>query len=252
MKSYGLELLGNITIKEVSVLPTWSLSYEKQILYLTTDKHMYYANNVEWVDLYEFDSSRIISIDASKISGIISPENIPSDVFGTFVAVANQAARFSLTATPSGDVSLGDTVLQQDTGNMYYVIDLDNLDSELGYSSAALAFSRVNNTFLDSPVTLLSTDCIGTKTFTNTGATNEVIMLLPPGEDGFRVNAIVTTSNLFTFKASEFETIRYLDVISKLNGYITSSTVGHQLQLEWSGTQWVASIIGENWSIETS
>jgi hypothetical protein len=39
---------------------------------------------------------------------------------------------------------------------------------------------------------------------------------------------------------------------SILGGFIQSAIVGNQVQLDWSGTQWVASIMGDDWNLETS
>ena len=93
-----------------------------------------------------FDGSDNISInttvgniDASKItSGTINasrlPEipidKLPAGALERLVIVANQAARYQLT---SSDVQEGDTVKQEDTGVMYFVVDTDNLANENGY-----------------------------------------------------------------------------------------------------------------------
>ena len=82
-----------------------------------------------------FDGSKNITIpvttlDATKLTGMIPIASIPQGALERLVPVANQAARFALT---TDDVQLGDTVKEQDTGKMYYVVDTSNLDSEDGY-----------------------------------------------------------------------------------------------------------------------
>lgn len=85
-----------------------------------------------------FDGSRditinneIANIDASKItSGTIDIERLPKGALERLVIVENQEARFALT---SEDVQEGDTVKQEDTGVMYFVVNIDNLSSEAGY-----------------------------------------------------------------------------------------------------------------------
>jgi len=117
---------------------------------------------------------------------------------------------------------------------------------------AAEGLSRVNKTHANSPYTVTAAGCNGYKTHTNTGATAQLIMLLPAGADGYRVNAIVTAAYDFIFTADGTETIRYTDTVSVAGGSIKAAVVGHQLQLDWSGTQWVASIVGNLWNLETS
>lgn len=93
-----------------------------------------------------FDGSNNISInttvgniDASKItSGTINAdrlpeiplEKLPAGALERLVIVENQAARYQLTTS---DIQEGDTVKQEDTGVMYFVVDTDNLANENGY-----------------------------------------------------------------------------------------------------------------------
>lgn len=85
-----------------------------------------------------FDGSKNITIntnlsgiDASKItSGTIDIERLPKGALERLVITENQTARFQLT---SDDVQEGDTVKQEDTGVMYFVVDINNLNNESGY-----------------------------------------------------------------------------------------------------------------------
>jgi hypothetical protein len=71
------------------------------------------------------------NVDASKItSGTIDIARLPKGALENLVHVANQTARFALT---TNEVSKGDTVNQDDTDIMYYVIDTNNLNNENGY-----------------------------------------------------------------------------------------------------------------------
>lgn len=80
---------------------------------------------------HNHDNSTITSIDASKItSGTIDIERLPKGALERLVIAENQAARFQLT---SDDVQEGDTVKQEDTGVMYFVVDVNNLNNENGY-----------------------------------------------------------------------------------------------------------------------
>ena len=105
---------------------------------------------------------------------------------------------------------------------------------------------------VDSPVSLVASDCTGFKIFTNNGATSEIVMLLPPGADGYRVNALIASDAGMVFTAYGTETIRYLNSISIPGGSIISTGIGDELQLDWSGTQWVANVLGTSWQLETS
>ena len=134
-------------------------------------------------------------------------------------------------------------VLSDESSTMLYTLTVGTGRSRL---------IRANKTQVDSPVEMISNDCNGFKVFTNTDAVSETVMLLPTGVDGYRVNAIITSNAGFTFKANGTETIRYLDTVSKPGGNITSSSIGDQLQLDWSGTQWLTSVLGSSWQLEVS
>lgn len=82
-------------------------------------------------DSHSHTNATITSIDASKItSGVIDIERLPKGALERLVIVANQSERYALTAD---DVQEGDTVKQEDTGVMYFVVDIDNLANENGY-----------------------------------------------------------------------------------------------------------------------
>lgn len=94
-------------------------------------------------------NTNLSSIDASKItSGTIDIERLPKGALERLVVAENQTARFQLT---SNDVQEGDTVKQEDTGVMYFVVDINNLDNESGYkvytagSATSVPWSGVTN-----------------------------------------------------------------------------------------------------------
>ena len=94
-------------------------------------------------------NTNLSSIDASKItSGTIDIERLPKGALERLVVAENQTARFQLT---SNDVQEGDTVKQEDTGVMYFVVDINNLDNENGYkvytagSATSVPWSGVTN-----------------------------------------------------------------------------------------------------------
>lgn len=86
-----------------------------------------------------FITTTIENLDASKItSGTLNAsrlpeipiEKLPKGALERLVIVENQAARYRLTTS---DVQEGDTVKQEDTGVMYFVVDTSNLANENGY-----------------------------------------------------------------------------------------------------------------------
>ena len=78
----------------------------------------------------------IPNIDATKLTGIVPISNLPQAALERVVHVTNQAARFQLTTEK---VQLGDTVIQDDTGVMYIVVDESRLNSAAGYEEYAAA-----------------------------------------------------------------------------------------------------------------
>lgn len=91
-------------------------------------------------------TASIPSVPASKIDGILSIDNIPHGALERVVQIENEDARFALT---TGDVQLGDTVKQLDTGVMYVVVNESALSSDDGYmeyvagSAASVPWSGV-------------------------------------------------------------------------------------------------------------
>lgn len=85
----------------------------------------------------------ITALAASKLTGVIAPENLPDSVKTHVKDVNDQDARFALTST---DVQEGDVVKQLDTGALYFVRDVANLSSETGYeqiSVTSIAWDKV-------------------------------------------------------------------------------------------------------------
>lgn len=75
-------------------------------------------------------SITIPSIDAASVTGVLPLNTIPHGALERLVHVANKTARFQLTNT---QVQTGDSVIQDDTGVMYIVVDDSKLNSDAGY-----------------------------------------------------------------------------------------------------------------------
>lgn len=77
------------------------------------------------------DISIIIpSIDAASVTGVLPLNTIPQGALERLVHVADKAARFKLT---TDTVQTGDSVIQDDTGVMYVVVDDSLLNVDNGY-----------------------------------------------------------------------------------------------------------------------
>lgn len=72
----------------------------------------------------------IPSVPATCLNGVIPLANIPQGAIEKLVHVQNEAERFKL---DTSSVQTGDTVLQDNTGIMYIVVDDTKLSSEAGY-----------------------------------------------------------------------------------------------------------------------
>lgn len=75
-------------------------------------------------------SITIPSIDAASVTGMLPLNTIPQGALERLVHVANKTARFRLTNT---QVQTGDSVIQDDTGIMYIVVNDSKLNSDAGY-----------------------------------------------------------------------------------------------------------------------
>ena len=86
------------------------------------------------------NSEDIISLDASKLTGMIDLARLPQGALERLYPVENDEARFALTIN---EVQNGDTVKVNDTKMLYIVVDDTKLSSEEGYTeyTAGLASS---------------------------------------------------------------------------------------------------------------
>ena len=130
-------------------------------------------------------ANKILKLDdeaklpADILSGIIPIENLPKGALERCVVVANDEARFALTTE---DVQLGDTVKVTDTNLMYFVKDVENLNSEAGYEiyTAGAASSVEWAGVLNTPTTLGGygiTDAVHTSEVVTTAEANKVLKL---------------------------------------------------------------------------
>ncbi len=135
--------------------------------------------------------------------------------------------------------------------------DMDTMISEFPAFIAALntagvvGYSRTNYTQAVSPVALSVAQLAGFCTFTNTGASGDTTLELTAGFDNAKAKMIITTAQNYYFKDNGTETIRFISDVSIAGGRIGSAVIGTVIELEWSGTQWIATSNGLP-SLETS
>lgn len=85
---------------------------------------------------------------AHIVSGVFDLDRLPHGALERLIIVENQAARFNLTTNDAQD---GDTVKQDDTGVMYFIVDDSKLDNADGYveytagTATAVAWSGVTD-----------------------------------------------------------------------------------------------------------
>jgi hypothetical protein len=53
MKSYGMNMKGDLSIENVNGLPSWTSADESRVVYDTSSNKMYIGNNIGWVDTAE-------------------------------------------------------------------------------------------------------------------------------------------------------------------------------------------------------
>jgi len=82
-------------------------------------------------------------------------------------------------------------------------------------------------------------DLDGSKTFTNTGATEEINFSLPVGAVNYKCNFLITENQYLKVTANGTETFRYLGNISAEGGYIRNNVIGTTWTITWSGSEWI-------------
>ena len=107
-------------------------------------------------------SITIPSIDATSITGVLPLNTIPQGALERLVHVANKAARFKLTTV---QVQTGDSVIQDDTGVMYVVVDDSKLNVDAGYQEykAGTALEATHATNADNATNAATAGKVGHK-----------------------------------------------------------------------------------------
>ena len=83
-----------------------------------------------WAKKASLDINDVPNIPTTKVAGTLDIAQIPKAALERLVIVANQAARYALTTDTAQN---GDTIKEQDTGLMYFVVDDTKLNQAAGY-----------------------------------------------------------------------------------------------------------------------
>lgn len=126
-------------------------------------------------------------IPASILPDKIPIEKLPAGALERCVVVSDDETRFTLTNDEINGVQLGDTVKVNDTGMMYLVVDVDNLNNEAGYEpyNAGSATSVPWSGVLNSPTTLNGygiTDAVNSADVVTTAEPNKLLKLDDAGK----------------------------------------------------------------------
>lgn len=145
------------------------------------------------------------------------------------------------TTTPAGvKAALDDRTKDEDDMS-------SNSDAHWPTQQSTKAFTSSGIVAKTGAYSVLAADCIGHRTFTNDGASIEVIFTLPTGVAGYKSSYIVTDAYYLQVKASNSEKLRYLGTQTGANGYVRASVVGNTLTAIWSGDDWVITEMRGSW-----
>lgn len=122
----NLNQLGNITFSTNDFI-----QYNGTTLTNVTPSTVKTSLSITKADVGLSNVQNVDTTNASNITtGTLPLSVIPAGALERLVVVGNQTARFNLT---TATVQNGDTVKQNDTGVLYYVVDDTNLNSNVGY-----------------------------------------------------------------------------------------------------------------------
>lgn len=136
----------------------------------------------------------ITSIAASKVTGVLSIDNIPASALERVVTVANDTARLALT---TASIQTGDVCKVTDTNKMYFVVNDSQLSTEDGWMefTAGAAASVAWTGITGKPTTVAEsglTDAVADSDCATTGA-NKVLMT--NGDGKIEVDTTGTAAN---------------------------------------------------------
>ena len=183
-------------------------------------------------------SGDITSLDASKLTGTISIDRLPTGALERCVIVETDADRLKLT---TASVQKGDTVKVTGTGKMYFVIDDTKLTSEDGYtvytagSATSVPWSGVTgkpSTFTPSSHTHSMANITDWGSYiydAHTSRTANTVLAAPNGSNGpanFRKLVAADIPTLTKSKISDFPGAlkNPSSLVIKLNGGATEGT----------------------------
>lgn len=170
----------------------------------------------------------IPSVDAAAVNvGTLPLSVIPQGALERLVHVTNQAARFALTTST---VQLGDSVIQDDTGVMYIVVDQTKLNQAAGYQEykAGTALNANHASTADTATKASTADSATTATTAVTAVTaNKVANAVTIKYTESSNNGTAADKATISYDGSSIQSITIPDHIYSAFGAATASASGH-------------------------
>ena len=213
-ESNPIAYMSDISWENLPDKPTDLGSLGIEDVYTSTQVDNLFVKNDDIVSVPE--AGKILKLDdnaqipASILSGTIPLASLPHGALERCVVVTDDTARYELTPE---DVQLGDTVKVNDTGMMYFVVDVSKLHEDGGYEvySAGTASNVAWSGITNKPTTIAGygiTDAVNTNIITDYAEAGKLLKLDEQGKlptditgdaktlDGKRATDFVSTDNV--------------------------------------------------------
>lgn len=172
----------------------------------------------------------ITALAASKLTGTVARENLPADVGGKTVTVADNAGLLGLT---DAEINLGDLVKQTDTGEVYMYTSAEDIGTADAFTlivdvaDTQIAWAKITGT----PTTLSGygiTDAVNTSQVSTAAAANMIVQRDAGGKiAGTVANAETLGGNAVSYfaTASDMDAVKAGTAITALDASKLTGTI---------------------------